>query len=168
MTKSPWSLTTDTDFMQLISNIQGKAVPLSKVANIFNGIQTSAERPEKFSDKKEVYWFDCSCKESEDENSITINRFGKQYNIEKNILKTYFKPTKASEKGMSTYSVLTTDKHIIFPYDVNGKLIDIGTAKELMKKTKVKKQEYLESIKIVNYDAVLERIQGASSRKIQE
>lgn len=127
LTKSPWSLTTDTDFMQLISNIQGKAVPLSKVANIFNGIQTSAERPEKFSDKKEVYWFDCSCKESEDENSITINRFGKQYNIEKNILKTYFKPTKASEKGMSTYSVLTTDKHIIFPYDVNGKLIDIET-----------------------------------------
>ena len=28
---------------------------------------------------------------------------------------------------MSTYSVLTTDKRIIFPYDANGKLIDIET-----------------------------------------
>lgn len=38
--------------MQLISDIRDKAVPLSKVVNIFNGIQTSAERPEKFSDKR--------------------------------------------------------------------------------------------------------------------
>lgn len=127
LTKNPWSLTTDTDFMQLINNMQDKTVPLSKVVNVFNGIQTSAERPEKFSDKKEVYWFDCSCVESENEDSINIERFGKQYNIEKAILKPYFKPTKANEKGMSTYSVLTTDKRIIFPYDANGKLIDIET-----------------------------------------
>lgn len=52
LTKNPWSLTTDTNFMQLISDIRDKAVPLSKVVNIFNGIQTSAERPEKFSDKR--------------------------------------------------------------------------------------------------------------------
>ena len=58
--------------MQLISDIRDKAVPLSKVVNIFNGIQTSAERPEKFSDKKEVYWFDYSCIESEDEKCINI------------------------------------------------------------------------------------------------
>lgn len=130
LSKNPWSLTTDTDFMQLISNVERKAVPLSKVANIFNGIQTSAERPEKFSDKKEVYWFDNSCIELEDENSISINRFGKQYNIEKSILKPYFKPTKAGEKGMNTYSVLTTDKRIIFPYDEKGKLIAIETMKK--------------------------------------
>lgn len=129
LSKNPWSLTTDADFMQLIGKIQTKAVPLSKVANIFNGIQTSAERPEKFSDKKEVYWFDNSCIEAEDELSVSINRFGKKYNIEKNILKPYFKPTKAGEKGMSTYSVLTTDKRIIFPYDVDGKLIAIATMK---------------------------------------
>ena len=130
LSQNPWSLTTDTNFMLLISNIQKNAVPLSEVANIFNGIQTSAERPEKFSDKKEVYWFNDSCIESEDENYIHINRFGKKYNIEKSILKPYFKPTKAGEKGMSTYSTLTTDKRIIFPYDENGKLIAIENMKE--------------------------------------
>jgi hypothetical protein len=127
LTKNPWSLTTDTNFMQLISDIRDKAVPLSKVVNIFNGIQTSAERPEKFSDKKEVYWFDYSCIESEDEKCINIERFGEHYSIEKDILKPYFKPTKASEKGMNTYSVLSTDKKIIFPYDTKGKLIDMDT-----------------------------------------
>lgn len=130
LTKNPWSLTTDTDFMQLISNIQNKAVPLSEVANIFNGIQTSAERAEKFSDKKEVYWFDGSLIESEDENTINIERFGEHYSIEKDILKPYFKPIKVNEKGKDTYSVLTTDKKIIFPYDINGKLIDIDTMKK--------------------------------------
>ena len=63
-------------------------------------IQTSAERPERFSDKKEVYWFDYSCIESEDEKCINIERFGEHYSIEKDILKPYFKPTKASEKGI--------------------------------------------------------------------
>ena len=130
LNKNPWSLTTDTDFMQLITSIQDKSVPLSEVVNIFNGIQTSAERPEKFSDKKEVYWFDYSCIESEDESNINIERFGKRYSIEKDILKPYFKPTKANEKGMSTYSVLMTDKKIIFPYDTNGKLIDMDTMKK--------------------------------------
>lgn len=130
LTKNPWSLTTDTDFMQLINNIQNKSVPLSEVANIFNGIQTSAERPEKFSDKKEVYWFNGSCIEEENEKYISIIRFGKHYNIEKDILKPYFKPTKVNEKGMNTYSVLTTDKRIIFPYDTNGKLINMDTMKK--------------------------------------
>lgn len=130
LTKNPWSLTTDTNFMQLISDIHDKAVPLSKVVNIFNGIQTSAERPEKFSDKKEVYWFDYSCIESEDEKCINIERFGEHYSIEKDILKPYFKPTKANEKGMNTYSVLSTDKKIIFPYDTKGKLIDMDTMRK--------------------------------------
>lgn len=52
--------------MKMLNNIKEKSVPLSDVAEIFNGIQTSAERPEKFSDKKEVYWFDSSCVELED------------------------------------------------------------------------------------------------------
>ena len=128
--KNPWSLTTDTNFIQIISDIRDKAVPLSKVVNIFNGIQTSAERPEKLSDKKEVYWFDYSCIESEDENCINIERIGEHYSIEKDILKQYFKPTKASEKGMNTYSVLSTDKKIIFPYDIKGKLIDMDTMRK--------------------------------------
>lgn len=130
LTKNSWSLTTDTNFMQLISDIRDKSVPLYKVVNIFNGIQTSAERPEKFSNKKEVYWFDYSCINSEDEKCINIERFGKYYSIEKDILKSYFKPTKASEKGMKTYSILSTDKKIIFPYDTKGKLIDMDTMRK--------------------------------------
>ncbi|MCI8902379.1 MAG: hypothetical protein HFH76_17535 [Lachnospiraceae bacterium] len=88
---NPWKLSSDIAFLQMLERLNGKTVPLSKVANIFNGIQTSAERPEKFSDKKAV--------------------------------KPYFKPTKSAEKGMETYSALTTDKQIIFPYDSEGRLI---------------------------------------------
>lgn len=139
LTEAPWKLTTDTDFLQLVNNLQDKMVPLSDIAAIFNGIQTSAERPEKFSDKKEVYWFDNSCIKSEDDKYVFIERFGKQYRIEKSILKPYFKPTKAIEKGMNTYSVLTTDKKIIFPYDVNGKLIEL----EIMQKEYSGAYQYL-------------------------
>lgn len=127
--QNPWSLTSDIEFMRMLGNVKKHSVQLSDVAEIYNGIQTSAERPEKFSDKKEVYWFDNSCVESENDNSVLINRFGKQYKIEKSILKPYFKPTKAAEKGMDTYSLLNTDKRIIFPYDEEGKLFDLDTMK---------------------------------------
>lgn len=130
LNQNPWSLTSDIEFMKMINHVQEHSVPLSDVAEIFNGIQTSAERPEKFSDKKEVYWFDNSCIESEDEEVILVNRYSKKYKIEKSILKPYFKPTKAVEKGMDTYSSLATDKRIIFPYDEEGKLFDIETMKQ--------------------------------------
>ncbi len=130
LTQDPWSLSTDIEFMKMLNNIKEKSVPLSDVAEIFNGIQTSAERPEKFSDKKEVYWFDSSCVELEDQEYIYIRKYEKKYKIEKNILKPYFKPTKVAEKGMGTYSLLNTDKKIIFPYDKEGNLYDIETMKK--------------------------------------
>jgi hypothetical protein len=107
----------------MLERLNGKTVPLSKVANIFNGIQTSAERPEKFSDKKAVYWFDRTEIKNEDEKYVSVEKYGKAYKIEKDLLKPYFKPTKSAEKGMETYSALTTDKQIIFPYDPEGRLI---------------------------------------------
>ena len=122
----PWFLTEDIEFMKMINRLEKSSVSLVAVANIFNGIQTSAERPEKFSAKKEVYWFNEECVVSEDEYIVVIQKYGKEYKIEKKILKPYFKPTKHSEKGMSTYSMLETDKRIIFPYDEKGNLIDIG------------------------------------------
>ncbi len=125
LSKEPWCLSSDIGFMRMLNNIQKKSVPLSEVAEVLNGIQTSAERPERFSDKKEVYWFSNACIESEDDSFLYINRYGQQYRIEKSILKPYFKPTKAAEKGMDTYSLLSTDKRIIFPYDAEGKLYDI-------------------------------------------
>ena len=41
------------------------------------------------------------------------------------MLRPYFKPTKKTEKGLNSYSILETDKRIIFPYDDNGRLISI-------------------------------------------
>ena len=127
--ENPWLLTTEIDFLKMLDKTKDKAIPLSDVANIFNGIQTSAERAEKFSDKKEVYWFDGTCIYKEDNDFIYVERFGKKYKVEKSILKPYFKPTKNAEKGMTTYSLLETDKRIIFPYDKEGKLFSIDEMK---------------------------------------
>lgn len=44
-------------------------------------------------------------------------------------MKPYFKPTKATEKGLTTYTKLSTDKRIIFPYDKSGHLIPIERMK---------------------------------------
>src|SRR5699024_5608075 len=85
--------------------------------------QTSAERP------KPVYWFGKDEIISETDKEFVIEKFNKKYHIEKSILKPYFKPTKADEKGMGTYSLLKTDKHIIFPYNADGSLIDIKIMK---------------------------------------
>lgn len=127
LTQNPWSLSPDIEFMRMLNDIQARSIPLSNVAEIFNGIQTSAERPEKFSDKKEVYWFDNSNIYLENEDYIYVSKYGKKYRIEKAILKPYFKPTKSAEKGMDTYSLLNTNKRIIFPYNEEGKLYPIET-----------------------------------------
>lgn len=118
--ENPWRLTTDLMFMKLLERIKPYSVPLSSVANIFNGIQTSAERPP-------VYWFSTDEIVSESSTDYVISKDEKNYTIEKKILHPYFKPTKAHEKGMQTYSLLETNKYIIFPYTAAGTLIDIET-----------------------------------------
>lgn len=119
--ESPWKLTSDFQLLQVLKRIESVSVPLNEVANIFNGIQTSAERP------KPVYWFSGDEIIKEDDCFVTINRQEKTYVIEKAILKPYFKPVKKNEKGLSTYKSFSTDKKIIFPYDKNGQLIPIET-----------------------------------------
>lgn len=121
--EAPWRLTTDIEFMKMIAKVEENGKPLGQVVNIFNGIQTSAERP------KPVYWFGKYEIISETDKEFVIEKFNKKYHIEKSILKPYFKPTKADEKGMGTYSLLETDKHIIFPYNADGSLIDIKIMK---------------------------------------
>ena len=121
--EAPWRLTTDIQFMKMIVKVEENGQPLGQVVNIFNGIQTSAERP------KPVYWFGKDEIISETDKEFVIEKFNKKYHIEKSILKPYFKPTKADEKGMGTYSLLRTDKHIIFPYNDDGSLIDITIMK---------------------------------------
>ena len=46
----PWRLTTDLDFLKMLQRLGAVAVPITKHADIFTGIQTSAEQ-------KRTYWF---------------------------------------------------------------------------------------------------------------
>lgn len=119
LNKLPWRLTTDLDFLKMLQKIDEVSVPITEHINIFNGIQTSAERPTP------IYWFSADEIVAEYTDTIEIDRDGNNYIIEKDLLRPYFKPTKKSEKGLNSYSVLKTDKQIIFPYDDDGHLISI-------------------------------------------
>jgi type I restriction-modification system DNA methylase subunit len=112
-----WKLTDDLDIITLWQNISPYSVPLETHAVIFNGIQTSAERPVP------IYWFSNDEIVEENDETIIIQRDSTMFTIEKAILKPYFKPTKKMEKGLNSYSILATDKRIIFPYDSKGELI---------------------------------------------
>lgn len=114
----PWRLTTDLDFLKMLKKLDTVAVPITKHADIFTGIQTSAEQ-------KRTYWFADEEIIDETEEQYRIQRNGKKYSIEKSILRPYFKPVKQAEKKQNTYSYLSTNKHIIFPYDRNGKVIPL-------------------------------------------
>lgn len=119
--KLPWRLTTDIQFMKMLKEIDDISVPITDYVDIYNGIQTSAERPNP------VYWFSHDEVIKENKYDYLIEKNGKRYLIEKEILKPFFKPTKQSEKGLNSYSILGTDKKIIFPYDENGQLFSITT-----------------------------------------
>ena len=119
----PWKLSPDFEFLAIMKSMESVSVPLENVAEVFNGIQTSAERP------KPIYWFSGDELINENDTTVTIQKGNKKYEIEKSILKPYFKPTKATEKGLTTYTKLSTDKRIIFPYDKSGRLIPIERMK---------------------------------------
>ena len=121
--EDPWRISSDIEILELIESIKPVAANLDEVCEIFNGIQTSAERP------RPVYWFSSAEIEDELMDSYIIKRDGKKYNIEKRILKPYFKPSAHSERGLNSYSLIRTDKQIIFPYDAEGKLIPINIMK---------------------------------------
>lgn len=124
LNKLPWRLTTDFEFLSMLQKLDTVAVSIDKHAEIFNGIQTSAERPTP------IYWFSADEVVADNGTTIEILRDSKHYFIEKELLRPYFKPTKKAEKGLNSYSVLTTDKQIIFPYDSNGHLIPIDRMKK--------------------------------------
>lgn len=139
LNKLPWRLTTDLDFLRMLQKLDTVAVPITKHADIFTGIQTSAEQ-------KRTYWFTDEEIINETEECYTIQRDGTTFSIEKAILRPYFKPVKKSEKKQNTYSYLTTNKHIIFPYDRNGKIIPLEELKTNYPGT----YEYL----LANYDVL--------------
>ena len=120
LNKLPWPLTTDFEFLSMLQRLDAVSVPITRHAEIFNGIQTSAERPTP------IYWFSADDIVAEYADTIKITRDGNIYTIEKALLRPYFKPTKKTEKGLNSYSILSTDKQIIFPYDEQGHLIPIS------------------------------------------
>lgn len=122
LNKLPWRLTTDLKFLRMLQKLDTVAVPITKHVDIFNGIQTSAEQ-------KRTYWFTDEEVINETEKCYTIQRNGTIFSIEKAILRPYFKPIKKAEKKQNTYSYLTTNKHIIFPYDNKGKIIPLKELK---------------------------------------
>jgi len=118
-----WKLTNDLEILALLQNISAHSVQIVNYAEIFNGIQTSAERPVP------VYWFSAAEIYAENDKTLTILRDDKMFVIEKRILKPFFKPTKKAEKGLNSYSTLSTDKLIIFPYRSDGTLYEIDVMK---------------------------------------
>lgn len=115
--EDPWKLSTDINFLKHLKDVEEVAVPLSKHVDVFNGIQTSAER-------KRNYWFLMSDIVDEDEDTITFIRNSNKWPIERGILKPFFKPTE--EHGFNSYSFISCDKWLIFPYDKAGQLIPIA------------------------------------------
>ena len=81
------------EFLTMLQRLDSVAVPLTRHTEIFNGIQTSAERP------KPIYWFSKDDIVNEYADKVEIQRDGRQYTIERAILRPYFKPTKQAEKG---------------------------------------------------------------------
>lgn len=130
----PWKLTTDISFIKKLRAIEEASVPLTKHVEIFNGIQTSAERHRS-------YWFLDDEISNENDETILFERAGVLIEIEKQLLRRFFKPTE--EHGFNSYSSLRCDKWLLFPYDRSGKLIPIDT----MKKVYPHAWAYLESIK---------------------
>lgn len=125
LNKLPWRLSTDIELLKFLERLDNISVPLSKYTCIFNGIQTSAETPTP------SYWFTSNEVTNETDKYFEIVRDGLPFKIEKAILRPYFKPTAKRQKGLNSYSYLSTDKKIIFPYDSDGVLIPIGTMKSI-------------------------------------
>lgn len=143
--KNPWILSMDLEKMKELKKLFNNSIRLSEIARPFNGVQTSLNRIYVIKGK-EIF--------GENENYIIINKNGKKYNIEKEVLKMYFQPINKVEKNVNSFDPLVTDKYIIFPYDKNGELIDIN----LSQYSGIK--EYL----LDNYDLIVpKQISGKST-----
>lgn len=143
--KNPWILSMDLEKMKELKKLFNNSIQLSEIARPFNGVQTSLNRIYVIKGKEIL---------GENENYISINKNGKKYNIEKEVLKMYFQPINKVEKNVNSFDPLVTDKYIIFPYDKNGELIDIN----LSQYSGIK--EYL----LDNYDLIVpKQISGKST-----
>lgn len=119
----PWFLCGDKDYADMLADLAGKIVPLSDIVEIYNGIQTSAEK---------IYKIDGKTILCDDDLYVRFELSGKEYLIEKGILKPYFKPTHKEQGSIDTYSDIGQIQinYNIFPYDQNGEFI----TKDIMEK----------------------------------
>lgn len=113
---SPWLVLADDAYLNMMKNARTKIAPLSDIVEVYNGIQTSAEKVYKIESKTIV---------SEDENYVKFRVRDKEYMIERGVLRLYFKPTRTEQGALDTYSDINQVKvnYNIFPYDENGSFI---------------------------------------------
>ncbi|MCY9110898.1 N-6 DNA methylase [Bacillus atrophaeus] len=114
---APWILVTNPNEKLLLERLYENSVKLKDITEVLNGIQTSAE---------DVYPFGVKEIMDETENYFEIAKNGKTYQIEKGIVRPYFKPV-GKEKGKGTYDYEVPRMYLIFPYDINGNIIDKET-----------------------------------------
>lgn len=150
LNEKPWVLPKSEKEQHLLEKILKKSQPLNEIAEVFNGIQTSAERPP-------IYWFAENEIVKETATHYSINKMGNIFEIEKNILRPFYKPTKKIEKNLGSYDVVNTGKYIIFPYDLNGKIY----SEEVMKSEFSGTWEYLEA----NYETLVPKQVSASGKR---
>lgn len=110
-----WLLSDDKITMENLKKLFDNSVKLCEIATPFNGVQTS---------KNDVYIITGKEIIKEESEYITFKKNEKEYSIEKAILKKYFQPIYKNEKNLNSFSVLQTDKYIIFPYS-NGDLVNL-------------------------------------------
>lgn len=113
MGEDPWILCSDR-LQSILNHISAQSSPLGEIVgddNIFNGIQTSANK---------VYIFQ---PESEDRQYYYFKYNNQLYQVEKKVTKPYFK-TVSGDDSLNTYRTFKPNARVIFPYKkkANGKL----------------------------------------------
>ena len=113
---SPWFVSENNDYVEMMKHAGRNVIPLSDIVDIYNGIQTSAEKVYKIEGKTIV---------SEDEHYVTFRVHDREYRIERGILRLYFKPSRSEQGRLNTYSDISDVKtnYNIFPYDEKGNFI---------------------------------------------
>lgn len=112
----PWLVSDNDWYLNMMKNARERIVSLADITDIYNGIQTSAEKVYKIESKTIVF---------EDEKYVTFRVQDKEYMIEREILRLYFKPTRIEQGELDTYSDINQVKvnYNIFPYDEDGNFI---------------------------------------------
>lgn len=144
---SPWLVYDDSVYLNMMKKVSSRIIPLSDVVEIYNGIQTSAEKVYKIEGKTIV---------SEDEKYVKFKTQDKEYTIEREILRLYFKPNRTEQGLLSTYSDINQVRvnYNIFPYNQNGSFI----TKDIMETKYPYAWEYL----LEHKDALLPKSLGGN------